>query len=338
MLEPNPVELLIVTGPLGAGKTTLVNRLLRRELEAGRKVSLLVNEFGEISVDGALVQAERPELAGIENLVNGCACCDLRGDMVETLKAWCLGEARPDRIVLETTGLADPTDLVDLGSEPALQGLLQVVGCVTVISCLSPLEHLQRRPLVHRQAALASLVCISKADLDPSLAMAWESQLRMALPGVQLQKTRQGQLPAECDPWSGDLPQASNLSTVDHGFAAARSLSVHFDHPVDPAELEALFLAPPPPGELLRAKGIVAFAGWQARADGSDRWAFQVSDGSVEIMPLPLQPNGNPVPMAAVLIGRDLDMAHWKALLRGLERAPLGARRKVVLPARRESE
>jgi len=331
MLEPNPVELLIVTGPLGAGKTTHVNRLLKREIEAGRKVSLLINEFGEISVDGALVDAERPELAGIENLVNGCACCNLRADMVETLSTWCSQEGRPDCIVLETTGLADPTDLVDLGLEPRLEGKLRVAGCLTIISCLTPLDHLERRPLVRRQAALASLLCVGKADVDPSLAMAWESQLRQAFKGVPILQTRHGNLPSPWDPWAGDVPTGTGLEAVDHGFTQARSISVRFDHPVDPAGLEALFLSPVQQGELLRAKGIAAFAGWEARKDGSDRWAFQVSDGRVEIMPLPLQPDGSAVPAVAVLIGRDLDVPAWTRALRELERPPAGARRKVVL-------
>jgi len=82
-----PLEVLLVTGPLGAGKTTVVNRLLKVEIAAGRRVAVLINEFGAVSVDGALVEAERPELAGIANLMNGCACCSLRGEVVATLAA-----------------------------------------------------------------------------------------------------------------------------------------------------------------------------------------------------------------------------------------------------------
>ena len=74
----HPMEVLLVTGPLGSGKTTTVNRLLRGELEAGRRVAVLINEFGSVSVDAALMAARQEELAGIENLVNGCACCSLR--------------------------------------------------------------------------------------------------------------------------------------------------------------------------------------------------------------------------------------------------------------------
>lgn len=336
MSHPLPMEILLVTGPLGAGKTTAVNHLLRAEVHAGRRVAVLINEFGAISVDGALVLAERPELAGVENLVNGCACCSLREDVIATLRAWCdlpIG-LRPERVVLETTGLADPTDLVDLETEPALTGRVKLAGLLTVISCLSPLAHLHQRPLLRRQAALASLLYLSKADLDPSAAMAWEGELRQAFRDLPLVTTRHGLAPEESpDPWKGDLgplPAAWETSQAT-SFAEARSLSLHWEHPVDPAALEALLLALPQQGELLRAKGVCTFAGWALRQDGSDRWAFQLADGRLEISPLPLQADGVAPPCVAVVIGTGLDGAHWKKALRALERPPLGQRRKVIL-------
>ena len=191
-----PVEILIVTGPLGAGKTTVVNRLLKAEIAAGRRVAVLINEFGAISVDGTLLDADRPELAGVQNLVNGCVCCSLRNDVVTTLQAWCdqPEDQRPERVVLETTGLADPTDLLDLELEPALAGRLRLAGLLTVLSCLTPVDHLRTKPLLHRQAALASLIHLSKADLDPSAAVAWEGELRSAFRDIPLVATRHGRV------------------------------------------------------------------------------------------------------------------------------------------------
>ena len=92
-----------------------------------------------------------------------------------------------------------------------------------------------------------------------------------------------------------------------------------------------MFLAPPEAGELLRAKGVCAFAGWAARNDGSDRWAFQLADGRLEISPLPLSGDGTAADRAAVVIGTGLDATHWKKALRELERAPQGTRRRAVL-------
>lgn len=330
---PVPLEILLVTGPLGAGKTTVVNRLLKAEVAAKRRVAVLINEFGSISVDGSLVASERPELAGVENLVNGCACCSLRSEAVDILAQWCdRPEAeRPQRVVLETTGLADPTDLVDLEFDPELEGKLKLAGCLTVVSALGPLNHLDTRLLLKHQLGLASLVYVSKADLDPSLALAWESEVRSRFKGVSICRTRQGEAPADSpDPWQGSVPEAPEGAT-GLSFAEARSLSLHFDHPVDPEGLELLFQRPLPGGELLRAKGIASFKGFPSRQDGSDRWAFQVADGRVEISPLPALPDGSLAERAAVVIGTGLDWAAWRKALRELECPPPGARRKLSL-------
>jgi hypothetical protein len=90
-------------------------------------------------------------------------------------------------------------------------------------------------------------------------------------------------------------------------------------------------LAPPAQGELLRAKGVCAFAGWALRHDGSDRWAFQLADGRLEISPMPPLVDGALPACAAVVIGTGLDTSHWKKALRALERPPEGQRRKIVL-------
>ena len=326
------LEVLMVTGPLGSGKTTVMNRLLKAELGQGRRVAVLINEFGAVSVDGTLVAAGRPELAEIANLLDGCVCCSLRGDVVTTLAGWCdQPEAtRPQRVLLETTGLADPTDLVDLEVEPLLAGRMRLAGCLTVISALTPLDHL-RRPLLRRQTGLASLVYVSKADLDPSLAMAWESQIRAAFRDHCIQPARMGLPAAALDPWAGVIPQAPAREASGPSFAGARALTLAFDHPLDPEALEALFLRSPAQGELLRAKGVCAFKDWPARNDGSDRWAFQWADGRLELAPLPAAAGGELAASVAVVIGVGLDWGGWKAGLRELERPPAGARRKVAL-------
>ena len=328
------LEVLLVTGPLGSGKTTVVNRLLKAELAQGHRVAVLINEFGAVSVDGLVVEAERPELADIANLVNGCACCSLKTDVVATLAAWCDLEpaTRPQRVVLETTGLADPTELVDLETEPTLAGRLRLAGCLTVVSALTPLEHLAKKPLIRRQTALASLVYVSKADLDPSLAFAWESQIRAAFQGHSVLCTRLGVAPdGSPDPWRGTRPGAVPEPLTGPSFAQARALTQAWDHPVDADRLEALFLRPPACGEVLRAKGVCAFQGWPVRNDGSDRWTFQLADGRLEITPLPLLPGQDPAPLVAVVIGLELDWNHWKTQLRALERPAQGARHKVTL-------
>jgi G3E family GTPase len=258
---------------------------------------------------------------------------------VASLTAWCDQgpDQRPQRIVLETTGLADPTDLVDLELEPSLRGRMKLAGCLTVVSALTPLDHFPHRTLLKRQVGLASLVHISKADLDPSLAVAWEGRLREAHPQLAIVQTRMGESASGSpDPWVGDLPPAPDR-TLEPGssFADTRSFTLRFDHPIDPEDLESLFLRPGEAGcqqgELLRAKGVVSFDGWPPRHDGSDRWTFQVADGRLALGPL-AAPAEAPLPeRVAVLIGTGLDYHAWQTALRMLERAPAGSRRKVTL-------
>ena len=316
----------------------MVNRLLKAEIQAGRKVAVLINEFGAVSVDGLVVESDRPELADIANLVNGCACCSLKGDVVAALAAWCdlPPSDRPQRVVLETTGLADPTELVDLEEEPVLAGRLRLAGCLTVVSALAPLEHLVSKPLIRRQIALASLLFVSKADLDPSMAFAWESQIRAAFQGHAVHPTRMGLAPEGTDPWAGILPRHAEGPAEGPSFAQARALTFHWDHPLDPDSLEALFLRQPEQGEVLRAKGVCAFQNWPVRNDGSDRWLFQLADGRLEITPMPILSGGALAPMSAVVIGLDLAWNAWKNHLRELERPPQGARHKLSLKENRE--
>ena len=168
-------------------------------------------------------------------------------------------------------------------------------------------------------------------SLDPSLAMAWESQLRTAFPGHAIRPSRMGRAPeGGPDPWAGVIPLAP-ASTGAPSFAQARALTLRWDHPLDPDALEALFLCRPAQGEVLRAKGVCAFKDWPPRNDGSDRWAFQLADGRLEIAPLPILTGGALAPMAAVVIGLELDQPLWRKDLRALERPPAGARRKLEL-------
>lgn len=334
-----PIPLLIVTGPLGAGKTTAVNLLLRAEAAQGHRPALLVNEFGETSIDGALLSLHRPELAGVADLVNGCACCTLREDVVVTLEAWCtLPEAqRPDRILLETTGLADPTDLVDLERDPRLAGRLQLAGLLTVLSCRTPLDTLLLDPLLHRQLSLAGLIHLTKGDTDPEGEAAWQERLAQDFPGIPVVLSRQGQgVLAEPDPWQGDGGGRSLAAGPVHpgaSFTDARSHSIQLDHPIDPAALETLLTHPPAGGRLLRAKGIFRFHGLTPRPDGGEHWVFQWADWRVDLSPLDWQGPEPPVTQA-VLIGRNLDSVAWRNAFHALERPPAGARRRLALPAR----
>ncbi|HEX3576335.1 MAG TPA: GTP-binding protein [Rhodopila sp.] len=161
MAETTPVTVL--TGFLGAGKTTLLNHLLRQPELA--RTAVLVNEFGEIGLDHLLVE----KLDDSTVLLNaGCLCCTVRGDLARVLREM-LPRARRDdisRIVIETTGLADPVPiLATLMSDPVAASAYRLDGIVTVVDAVNGTAHLDAQQEAVRQVAVADRLVISKADL-----------------------------------------------------------------------------------------------------------------------------------------------------------------------------
>jgi G3E family GTPase len=165
MAETTPVTVL--TGFLGAGKTTLLNHLLRRpELV---RTAVLVNEFGAVGLDHLLVE----KVDDTTVLLNaGCLCCTVRGDLARALREM-LPRARRDeisRIVIETTGLADPVPiLATLMTDPVAASAYRLDGIVTVVDAVNGATHLDTQDEAVRQVAVADRIVISKADLtDPA--------------------------------------------------------------------------------------------------------------------------------------------------------------------------
>ena len=139
MLAKTPVT--IVTGFLGAGKTTLIRHLMANA--GGRRLALIINEFGDVGVDGDLVRgcagAACPEEAIIE-LANGCICCTVADDFAPALTALIAREPKPDHIVVETSGLALPKPLIKAFDWPELRTKLTVDGVVAVIDAAAVAE------------------------------------------------------------------------------------------------------------------------------------------------------------------------------------------------------
>ena len=173
LTRPRPIPFHIVTGFLGAGKTTLVNRLLRAADLAGALV--MVNEWGEIGLDNLLYE----RLTGDAILVNGgCVCCALRGDLIDALRD---ALARRDsgalppfaRIVLETTGLAEPAPILHaLFADPGLATRLVLAGVTTVVDAVNAAATIALRPESARQVALADRLVVAKTDLWPQATRA----------------------------------------------------------------------------------------------------------------------------------------------------------------------
>ena len=165
-----PIRLTVLTGFLGAGKTTVLNRLLREGDVAG--IAIVVNEFGEAGIDPLLVETATAD--GIIELADGCVCCSVRGELVETLVTLATAE-RPyaagplRRVIVETSGVADPGPiLVSLMTHPLLIDRFALDGVVAVVDRLNGLHHLRTRNEARLQIAVADRIVLTKADLSPA--------------------------------------------------------------------------------------------------------------------------------------------------------------------------
>src|SRR5437667_6922307 len=168
VLEPETLPTTLLTGFLGSGKTTLLRRaLVSPELA---DTAVIINEIGEIAIDHHLVDFVE---GSVIELPGGCLCCAVREDLARTLRSLLersdAGEIRRfRRIVVETSGLADPAPILfTLGADPMLDHRLRLARVVTVVDAVTGDETLARFAEAARQAAVADALFVSKTDLAP---------------------------------------------------------------------------------------------------------------------------------------------------------------------------
>ena len=214
MAEITPVTLL--TGFLGAGKTTLLNHLLRHPALA--RTAVLVNEFGAIGIDHRLVEA----ISDTTVLLNGgCLCCTIRGDLIRALREM-LPRARRDaitRIVIETTGLADPAPiLTTLMRDPAVAAAYRLDGVITVVDAVNGPHHLDTHQAARRQVAVADRMVLSKTDLaDPAPV---RRRLRALNPAAPVIEARDGAVDPGALFGAGPFDAAGRIADVRRWLAA----------------------------------------------------------------------------------------------------------------------
>src|SRR6201996_5528953 len=128
------IPVTVVTGFLGAGKTTLIRHVL--ENAAGRRLALIINEFGDVGVDGTILKGCRIDTCPEENIIelaNGCLCCTVADDFVPAIEALLARSPQPDHIIVETSGLALPKPLVKAFDWPDIRTRLTVDGVIAVV-------------------------------------------------------------------------------------------------------------------------------------------------------------------------------------------------------------
>jgi len=182
------VPVTVVTGFLGSGKTTLINRILSEQ--HGRKIAVIVNEFGDVSIDGQLIL--RDEQEDLVEFNNGCLCCTVRGDLIETL-AKLKSRADLDAILIETTGLADPAPVAstffiaeEISADTKLDSFVSLADAVNLETNLAQSHE------ALEQIAFADIVLLNKTDLvtKEQLAVA-ERRIRGLNPMAKIYHTEQ---------------------------------------------------------------------------------------------------------------------------------------------------
>jgi len=178
----------VITGFLGSGKTTLLNALLTQD--GMDKTAVLINEFGEIGLDHLLVREVSEDVVLLNS---GCICCSVRGDLISGLRDLFVKRTRGeipefDRVIIETTGLADPAPILHtLMTDPLLTTKFRLDSVLTTVDALHGAGQLDNHPESVKQAAVADRILMTKADLaDDATRTTLESRLRALNPAAPI--------------------------------------------------------------------------------------------------------------------------------------------------------
>jgi G3E family GTPase len=276
-LAPNgSIPVSVITGFLGSGKTTLLARLLRHPAMA--RTAVIINEFGAVGLDHDLVEASDESFI---ELSNGCLCCNVRSDLVLTLGDLAARRdagtvPRFERVVIETTGLADPAPILHaLMTDRGLSQVYALDGVITTVDAITGFAALDAHPESLRQAAVADRLLLTKTDAPEAQTFALRERLGKINPGAPVIQVVDGAVaPAELfdcgfydvagkhpdvQSWLADESHAAAGSAVHHHRDDITSFCVVREHPLCAVTLPLLLsaLAENCGGDLLRMKGIV---------------------------------------------------------------------------------
>jgi len=249
--EKPVVPVTVIGGYLGAGKTTLVNHLLRNA--DGQKLAILVNEFGELPIDADLIEAEDESLI---SLAGGCICCSYGNDLVAALIELSKMDPRPDHVVLEASGVAIPASIagsISLLSEYSMDGIVVLVDALNVMERAAD-TYLSDTIL--RQIADSDIILLSKADLvDQSRLEKIMEWLRSEAPNAQSLVSSNANVPNEVILQRHQMRSPNQRINKPEHLAGFHSEVIVPNKLVDPYGYGLELIARNP--TLIRAKGFV---------------------------------------------------------------------------------
>jgi len=289
------IPVTVLTGFLGAGKTTLIRHLL--ENADNRNIALIINEFGDLGVDSEMIMGCRTDACdagSIIELTNGCICCTVSEDFVPALQTILAGDRQPDHIVVETSGLALPQPLVHAFNWPDLRTRLTVDGVIAVVDCgalvegrlANDLEAIQEQrvlddnldhetpiaELFEDQLAAADIIVLNKTDLvDGNVARELKDRfVRESRNGTRVLSTSYGALSidvllglsmsAESDEAGRQAVHHLHGDHDDHDHDEFESFVVELQEVADPQSFFKRIRAVSSDHEVLRIKGFAAVA------------------------------------------------------------------------------
>lgn len=309
----------VVTGFLGAGKTTLINHILHEE--HGKAIAVIVNEFGEKSIDGQLIV--RDEQAELVEFNNGCLCCTVRGDLIDTLEKLHQRADKLDGILIETTGLADPAPVAStFFVADDVKKSIRLDAFVTLVDAVNLETNLEQSNEAVEQVAFSDVILINKVDLvSPEKLKAVEAKVRAINPLARIHHTVNSEINVNqvVDIGAFDLVQKLE---VDPGFLedhehehdqAVGSFILEETRPIDLNRFSIWLndIAQTRGSDIFRTKGIFNAQGFKERV------VFQSVRMLTTMRPDRLWQDDEPRVSQFVVIGRNLDRDEFA---RGFER------------------
>jgi len=286
-----PLPLTVLSGFLGAGKTTLVNHLLRNA--NGQRVMVLVNDFGSLPIDEDLIEAED---GNILTLANGCACCSMGGDLYQAFTTALNFTPPPDQLLIEASGVAEPAKIANYArAEPDLR-LNAIVTVVDAVNFRSSLNDNRIGEIVREQIACAHLLLLNKCDLvteeQRTSANTLLENLNARAPEIEI---IQGEVPFNVVFDTNQAPEPHKSVTHHHSHEEMfERWSLALNNPVDEKELRRIL--EDLPQSVLRFKGVFL------SARSKSPWVAHKVGDLIDIMPLNVE-NGSPVSKGFVALG-----------------------------------
>lgn len=315
------LPIYILSGFLGSGKTTLLQHLLDHWKSQGLRPAVVMNELGEVNLDGLLVEQSVP----MAEMLGGCICCSIRGDLSTELTTLVKKES-PDVVVIEATGAANPLEIVDAVTETSLYQQVELKGLITVVDSAHLLELYRSQQgatyrLMQEQIRCASVLLLNKTDrvtaeeaVEVSAILRKWNAYAAIMPTVRCEVEPEELLGSlggvHTETLADESGEEEGLgreghATHDHVMAYTH----YFKRPVNSEEFEQF--VKDLPRDVYRAKGIVSFS------DTASRFLFQYAYREADFMKI--TPQGE-VPDVAVFIGEHFSSGELRSRLLQLEK------------------